>query len=65
MEYRPYKDYIETLRRRYVGKRAQYAGAEYTIVSVDYNGFLLINKPGRYTATTAVDPCNVTVIERS
>lgn len=49
-----YKDWITELRREWLGKKVTYEGKEYTVVDVDYNGCLLIDKPGQFTDTTAV-----------
>jgi hypothetical protein len=49
-----YKNYIEAKRQKYVGTKAYWEGELYTIVKVDYNGVLHIDKPGQFTDTTAV-----------
>lgn len=49
-----YKDYIESKKQEWVGKRVSYNGTIYTVVDVDYNGALLINKPAQFTNTTAI-----------
>lgn len=49
-----WKEYIEGLKNEWVGKKVVFEGAVYTIVDVDYNGVLMINKKGKYTETTAV-----------
>lgn len=56
-----YRSYIEKKRSEWIGKKVIYAGDNnvYTVVDVDYNGALLINKPARFTDTTAVDVINV------
>lgn len=51
---RTYKEYIEELKEKYVGKPVVYEGKSYTVVDVDYNGGLLIDKPAEHTATTAI-----------
>lgn len=50
-----YKEYINNLKRTYIGKKVYYNDVKYTVVDVDYNGALLINKPATYTETTAVE----------
>lgn len=50
-----YKEYINNLKRIYIGKKVYYNDVKYTVVDVDYNGSLLINKPATYTETTAVE----------
>lgn len=51
-----YKEYIQGLRSDYVGRKVIYPEDlnVYTIVGVDYNGALLIDKPAKFTDTTAV-----------
>lgn len=49
-----YKEYIENEKRKWIGKVVQYENQNYTVMDVDYNGGLLINKKARFTETTAV-----------
>ena len=49
-----YKEHIEELRREWIGKTVYYGGQPYTVLDVDYNGALMIDKPARFTETTAV-----------
>lgn len=49
-----YKDYIESKKQKWIGKQVSYKGTIYTVVDVDYNGALLINKPAQFTDTTAI-----------
>lgn len=49
-----YRDYIEAIKARWIGKKVIYKGRVYTVIDVDYNGALLIDLPAEYTATTAV-----------
>lgn len=49
-----WKEYIERLRKEWIGKKVNYEGRIYTIAAVDYNGFLHIDKPSQYNPTTAV-----------
>ena len=51
---RLYREWIENLRRFWIGRRVKYAGEDHTVVDVDYNGMLLIDKPAQFTPTTAV-----------
>lgn len=51
--YGSWKQYIEALTDEWIGKRVQYEGKIYTIVKVDYNGILHIDKPSEYNWTTA------------
>lgn len=57
-----YKDWIESLCREWTGARVLFEGETYTVVGVDYNGALLIDKPARFTDTTAVATYMVTRI---
>lgn len=51
-----YKQYIGLKKAEWIGKKVIYSGDNevYTVVDVDYNGALLIDKPARFTDTTAV-----------
>lgn len=49
-----YKELIEKERAEYIGSDVEYEGRKYTVVDVDYNGGLLIDKPAEFTPTTAV-----------
>ena len=49
-----WKEYIEDLKTEFLGKKVTYQGNVYTIADVDYNGVILIDKPARFTPTTAV-----------
>lgn len=57
--------YIAMRKADFVGKKCIYAGDNnvYTIVDVDHNGALMIDKPARYTETTAVDAYSVQLID--
>lgn len=50
-----YKDFINKLKSEWVGKKVIYKNQQFTVVDVDYNGMLLIDKKARFTNTTAVD----------
>lgn len=50
----PYSQYIQQLRDQWIGKKVMYEGKVFTVVNVDYNGALLIDKKARFTDTTAV-----------
>ena len=57
-----YKEFIENKKATLIGKKVSYHGNEYTVVDVDYNGMLLINRPHKYcdsytAGTTAIDIC--------
>ena len=49
-----YKEYIERMKKIWIGKKVRFQGQEYTVVDVDYNGGLLIDKKAEFTETTAV-----------
>ena len=42
---RTYRDGIEAMKAEWVGKEVSYKGNKYTVMDVDYNGALMINKP--------------------
>lgn len=58
-----YKEYIERLKKEWIGKSVIFENEKYNVVDVDYNGFLLIDKKARMTETTAVNALKVQVIE--
>ena len=47
-------EYIEALRKYWVGREVSYEGRSYRVVGVDYNGALLIDKRAMFTETTAI-----------
>ena len=57
-----WRDHIEALRRHWRDRKVEYEGTVYTVIDVDYNGALLIDKPAQFTATTAVAPCKVKML---
>ena len=56
-----YKEWIEKLKKEWIGRRVKFEGNTYTVVDVDYNGALLIDKPARFTDTTTI---GISMIER-
>lgn len=58
-----YREYIESMKSEWVGKRVRFEDGIYNVVDVDYNGFLLIDRKARYTETTSVATYHVKVIE--
>ena len=49
-----YRELIEEERGKFIGKKVEYRGKVYTVCDVDYNGSLMIDKPARFTKTTAI-----------
>ena len=49
-----YKELVAEDRARFIGKKVKYEGGIYTIVDVDYNGALMIDRETRFTDTTAI-----------
>lgn len=49
-------EYLHRTRSEWIGRRVVYDSGVYTVVDVDHNGALLIDKPARFTDTTAVAP---------
>jgi len=49
-----YKEFVAEDRTRFIGKKVKYEGGIYTIVDVDYNGALMIDRETRFTDTTAI-----------
>ena len=60
---RDYKQYIQEMKAKWTGKKVSYQGEIFTVVDVDYNGGLLLNKKAKYTDTTAVDAAHVKALE--
>ena len=54
MTYGTYREYIETLKKEWIGKKVRFEGKEYEVMDVDYNAGLLINKKAEFTMLTAV-----------
>lgn len=52
--YGSWKEYLKALEAEFIGKHVMYEGLKYTIVKIDCNGIIHINKPGRFNETTAV-----------
>ena len=57
-----YREWIEESKAEWIGKVVLYEEKKYTVMNVDYNGFLLINKKAKYTKTTAVSRYEVKAI---
>ena len=57
-----YRERIEKLKDRWIGKKVIFENKQYTVIDVDYNGALLINKKARMTDTTAVGVSDVKAI---
>ena len=62
MKYNSYREFIDSLKKEYIGKEVIYENKRYHVVDVDYNGGLLIDKKARFTDTTAVATYMVEVI---
>lgn len=43
-----YRDYIKQMKKEWIGKKVHYNGFEYTVVDVDYNGSLMIDRPNYF-----------------
>lgn len=48
-----WKDYIRELKKKWLGKQVRFEGSIYTVVDVDCNGVLHINRPTEHNKTTA------------
>ena len=57
-----YREGIERMRAEWIGRKVEFEGAVYTVVNVDYNGSLMIDKPARFTPDTAVSVGMVKVV---
>lgn len=49
-----WREYIESMKTKWIGRRVEWDGMPYTVVDVDYNGGLLIDMPAQFTDTTSV-----------
>lgn len=49
-------EYIAKLRAEWNGRKVIYQGEQHTVVDVDYNGALLIDRETMYNKTTAILP---------
>lgn len=49
-----WKEYIEKLKKEWIGKTVIYENERYKVVDVDYNGMLMIDKKSCFTDTTAI-----------
>jgi hypothetical protein len=56
-----YKQYIENMKKLYVGKTVRYKGILYIVVDVDYNGALLIDMSSQFNETTAIEPYDANI----
>ena len=57
-----YREWIESLKKKWIGKQVKFEDNIYNVADIDYNGFLLIDRKARYTETTAVAAHHVEVI---
>lgn len=46
-----YNEWIEQLKKEWIGKTVSYQGEQFKVVNVDYNGMLWIDKPHCYTVS--------------
>ena len=49
-----WRTHIDELKKNWIGTKVLYENKIYTIVDVDYNGVLHIDKPTEHNETTAV-----------
>lgn len=58
-----YREYIEELKRKWIGKIVEFESKRYNVVNVDYNGMLLIDKKSTYLPSTAVEIFDIILIK--
>lgn len=58
-----YRESIEAMRREWRDRKVIFEGAVYTVLDVDYNGALLIDKSDEFKATTAVSTSMVKLVD--
>jgi len=49
-----WKDYIEKLKKEWIGKKVEFNNKIYNVVDVDYNGIIHIDRPSKFNTTMAV-----------
>ena len=49
-----WREHIEKKRKTYIGRKVKYEDKIYTVVDVDYNGVIHIDKHAEFTPTTAI-----------
>lgn len=49
-----WREYIDGMKKEWIGKSVLFENERYNVVGVDYNGILLIDKKAEFTDTTAV-----------
>lgn len=49
-----WREFIEKERKKYIGRKVKYEDKIYTVVDVDYNGVILIDKQAEFTTETAI-----------
>lgn len=57
------REWVEALRRMWRDMKVVYDGEVYTVLDVDSNGALLIDKPDEFKATTAVSVSMVKLVD--
>ena len=57
------REWVEALRRMWHDMKVVYDGEVYTVLDVDSNGALLIDKPDEFKATTAVSVSMVKLVD--
>lgn len=58
-----YRESIEAMRREWRDRKVEYEGRIYSVLDVDYNGALLIDKSDEFKATTAVSTSMVKLVD--
>lgn len=58
-----YREWIEKMKKQWIGKAVIYENEKYKVIDVDYNGLLLIDKKARWTDTTAVSTTSVQEVQ--
>lgn len=49
-----WKEYIDMMKAKWIGKKIMYYGTVYAVTGIDYNGSILINRKTATNDTTAI-----------
>ena len=56
-----WKQHIENMKQEWIGRQVRFEGETYTVVGIDYNGMLLIDRPQKYTESFTANVSAISV----